>query len=1423
MSTLVGALLATLVAAPPADAAAELTLSPSSGPAGTTVEVSGCGFSPEGSPVRIWWWEKEQQIGSATPDAGGCLDGTATIPSDATVGAHPVGATGTSASADASFTVTEPPSAPPPTPTGTLEVAPNLTHPGDTVRVSGCGYGATVTVTWDDGTDLASVSSRDGCIEADVRIPPRAATGSHMLTARGGAVATTEVVVDTAAGDAWPEPDGARDGAIAFAAEHAVDTGRGPGTPSTPTGENRCARLAGPDRYATAVAISQATRRRADTVVIARGDDYADALSGASLAAALDAPILLTGSAGLHPATATEVRRLEATRAILLGGTAALARRVADDLRALDVRVDRIAGRDRFDTAGRVAQRVGGNEAFVVEGAHPDPARGWPDGASVSGLSAFSGAPILLVLHDTVPEATARAVADLGVQRLTIVGGRTAVSREVQDTLAGLVDRVDRVAGADRYATSSRLADRSRDAGLGDGGTWLVTGGDWPDSVVAGSAAASRDSLLLMVPPDVLSGASEDWLVGRTDLGQLRLVGGDSAIGPAAGDEACALAESPQGRGLRRLREASTAPVSVTWEDGRPGFVSMRVPMRDTYGAGDPVYGAVDFVERFADLYDMDAPGARLFLDRITTEDADGARLVVFGQQRFGIPVYGAQIAVHVRDGAVEATDGAWLAEIPWVPAPELAPAQAEDLAIGSGRIGDTAQVVGETHLEFHDPRLFVPVTDGRLHLAWRMTVRGEDAETGTWTEWDVLVDAHTGEVLQRLAVTEEALPPDFEIYSANNNNAGTSCWNSPFAPDTLLIDEDGNAGSYSGNDADAEDAKDFLEPTYRYFRNVHNRSGWDGDDVEPEVYVHYRSGWQNAQYRPGCDQVVFGDSYITQDILAHEYTHGMIDYTSDLVYRNQSGALNESFADIFGELVEEYDATAEWLHGEDRGNANRSLADPPAGGDPDHMVPSVDGNGTGYRNLSSDNGGVHTNSGIPNKVAYLLASGGTHNGFPIDGIGVTKLGRLSWYVMTHLPNNASFARDASATVDRAERWAASGSRGFTRQDGCDVRNAFASVGLANGDLDCNGTFSSRDQDDDGISDDRDNCPGVVNPGWRLVQRDADGDGLGDACDPDSDGDGVPDQGSATQAPDNCPLVSNRYQQDADGDGVGNACDDEDGDLVLDHHDNCPTTYNPRNAFDANGNELDPPAQRDLDGDGVGDACDPDADGDGIPGRSDNAPTVPNPSQADTDGDGVGDVADSCPQTRNPGQVDTDGDGRGDACDDDDDGDAVDDVDDNCPQRDNPRQTDTDGNGIGTPCDAGEGAKLIGDVETAMKAARLGLGRPAADGLPLRTCSSRCPDWFDPTAATTVSLTGPTTMQARIVDRQGHNVVGPVQLGDDGTALSFTPDPAAAYTSPVTGDAFHGQDYRLELLPATREADGTSVTFDASVMTRGVP
>jgi thermolysin len=162
-------------------------------------------------------------------------------------------------------------------------------------------------------------------------------------------------------------------------------------------------------------------------------------------------------------------------------------------------------------------------------------------------------------------------------------------------------------------------------------------------------------------------------------------------------------------------------------------------------------------------------------------------------------------------------------------------------------------------------------------------------------------------------------------------------------------------------------------------------------------------------------------------DIVAHELTHGLIDYSSKLIYRNESGALNESFADVIGTSVEFFyqapgsgPRQADYLAGEDvfRPGGIRSLADPGAFGDPDHYSRRYTG--------SRDGGGVHTNSGIPNHAFYLAIEGGTNrtSGLSVTGVGAANREQIekAFYraFVFMLTPNATFSSARTATVQAA-------------------------------------------------------------------------------------------------------------------------------------------------------------------------------------------------------------------------------------------------------------------------------------------------------------------------------------------------------------------------------------------------------------------
>lgn len=216
---------------------------------------------------------------------------------------------------------------------------------------------------------------------------------------------------------------------------------------------------------------------------------------------------------------------------------------------------------------------------------------------------------------------------------------------------------------------------------------------------------------------------------------------------------------------------------------------------------------------------------------------------------------------------------------------------------------------------------------------------------------------------------------------------------------DTSLFFQEGDSLSHPGGVS----AHFYHRKALDYFYELHGRRSWDDDgmriiglvDLGPSVGNAYYYGYYNVMvYGSGTAATVAFSAAL--DVVGHEFAHGFTAYTSDLIYENQSGALSEHISDVFGYLVEEYveGEASDWFLGEDlypppSTQMIRNMADPTAKGQPDHMnhrwfVPYAE-----EPSDENDQGGVHTNSGIPNKVFYLLVEGGRHYNYDVSAFDV--------------------------------------------------------------------------------------------------------------------------------------------------------------------------------------------------------------------------------------------------------------------------------------------------------------------------------------------------------------------------------------------------------------------------------------------------
>jgi len=295
------------------------------------------------------------------------------------------------------------------------------------------------------------------------------------------------------------------------------------------TAEASCQRLAGANRYETAVAVSQAGWEISEYVVLATGDNYADALAGAPLAYALDAPILLTKSEWLTQVTATEIQRLQATKIIILGGTGAISQEAEDALIAMGLAVERINGANRFETAALIAARVapaGAAQAALVN------CFDFPDALSVAAYAARLGMPILMTWSDVMPDATVQALEALGITETIVVGGSGVISDDVMTVAPGAI----RICGSNRYTTSVAIAEFFMPD---TAQMYVATGLAFPDALSGAVLAAKNNSGILLVGNTL----HEDVIRYLTANSVRRVVifGGEGAISAKLADELSAL------------------------------------------------------------------------------------------------------------------------------------------------------------------------------------------------------------------------------------------------------------------------------------------------------------------------------------------------------------------------------------------------------------------------------------------------------------------------------------------------------------------------------------------------------------------------------------------------------------------------------------------------------------------------------------------------------------------------------------------------------------------------------------------------------------------------------------------------------------------------------------------------------------------
>jgi len=476
------------------------------------------------------------------------------------------------------------------------------------------------------------------------------------------------------------------------------------------------------------------------------------------------------------------------------------------------------------------------------------------------------------------------------------------------------------------------------------------------------------------------------------------------------------------------------------------------------------------------DARTWDAQIARLLRDGQLRSRGEEADLMLDGrsherldQYHEGVRVFGGELVRQAVGGQTVSVIGALYAGIRLDVEPAIGPRDAAAIV---------ETLTGVARGPEPAPELVVlPKDDGGYALAYRLRVlTPEDLSV-------FFIDAGTGGIvlrysdLQTTVGTGQGVHNDTKKVSTTARNGTYLAIDAMRPPAIYTYDLKGNLartqaylnGMLTLNDSDvaadadndwtdtaAVDAHAYAGWTYDYLYKRFNRLGLDNRNLTMTSLVHpvRRDDWASAPssvlnlyylnaFYAGGGIMVYGEglppgvtmggrqwNYFSGalDVVAHELAHGVTDFTSNLIYRNESGALNEAFSDIIGASVEFYYQQAgsgylkaDYLVGEDLtapSGAFRSMADPQAYDDPDHYSRRYTG--------SADNGGVHSNSGIANHAFYLAIEGGVNrtSSLAVQGVGAAnreKIEKAFYRGFTQLlPANATFAMARVATLQAA-------------------------------------------------------------------------------------------------------------------------------------------------------------------------------------------------------------------------------------------------------------------------------------------------------------------------------------------------------------------------------------------------------------------
>ncbi|KQO17188.1 M4 family metallopeptidase [Paenibacillus sp. Leaf72] len=442
------------------------------------------------------------------------------------------------------------------------------------------------------------------------------------------------------------------------------------------------------------------------------------------------------------------------------------------------------------------------------------------------------------------------------------------------------------------------------------------------------------------------------------------------------------------------------------------------------------------------------------------TNSSTGTIHFRLSQYASGIPVYGADQTLHVdSEGQVTSLLGSVVENVqdklPQTIAPVIPISEADAIAAAEADVSQEYGTLGEPQTT-PKAELYYFVQDGEPVLSYITEVNVLEPEP---LRVRYFIAAETGSVLFKYNILHEItgsgtgvngdsktfetrlVGSSYQLYDATRGGgiATYNANNGISLPGTLF-----SRSTNIWTDGAAVDAHAYAAKTYDYYWQKFGRNSLNNNGLQLRSTVHYYTNYNNAFWN-GV-QMVYGDGDGVTfkplsgdlDVVGHEFTHGVTEYTANLEYYGESGAINESISDIIGNSIE----GDNWLIGDDvytpniSGDAIRSLADPTLYNQPAHYSNRYTG--------SADNAGVHINSGINNKAFYLLAQGGTFSGVSVTGIGREQAVQIYYNALVYyLSTFSNFSATRAAVIQSATEL-----YGATSTQVASVKQAYNAVGV---------------------------------------------------------------------------------------------------------------------------------------------------------------------------------------------------------------------------------------------------------------------------------------------------------------------------------------------------------------------------------------